>query len=260
MKKQFRVAVVADLPHIDYITQVMKLAFGQENVLASFSPEDLIPILKQLRPHALIITPDLFDRKGIQLPDIVEYRKEMKYRIVTLYLTENDLCLRNKFTKLRPDKEYIFPTEYLTIVQDIKKICTNTYTKRKHPLKEKTALRLREIFQTCNFRCDMKGAAFLQEALLLLYFDPSLHNTGGGAEIYRNLAADHKTTPRIIERSIQRFLETSWVPATEKALRKELAIPEFYSFVPINFGRFTELFNTYFTIKYGDPKQILTKK
>lgn len=238
----------------------MALIYGRENVIASPLPQQLFGILKQLRPTALIVAPDLFEQNRIAPEDINAYRKEMRYRVIALYRNEKALETKNRFSELQPDREYISPTEYFSMAKDIKSLCTNPYTKRKAPLKSKTEENLDRIFRECGFRNQMKGAAFLKEALCELYFNPNLHNTGGGAKLYRMIAKRHDTTPRIAERSIQRFLEQSWIPATEEALRRELAIPEFYSFHPIGFGKFTHIFNTYYTIKFGNPENLLKPK
>ncbi len=258
MKKQFRIAIIADIPQIRDLSKVMVLAFGAENVKSSANPADLTGILKSLRPTTLIIAPDLFEVCGIKPSDINLLKKQLKYRILAIYPTETSLETRERFQDLMPEKEYIFPTDYLTIVSDIPRICTQKYTHRKAPLKEKTDETLEQIFRNCGFRCTTKGFLFLKEALICLYFDPDLHKSGGATKIYQRLSDKYGTSPRIVERSILRFLENSWSYATEQALREQLSIPEFYNFLPMSFGRFTQIFNTYYTIKYGDPEKLLS--
>jgi len=259
MKKQFRIAILVNHEYSEYLTKVMSLAFGRNNVMSSDSPRDLFGLLNVLKPHLLIVAPDLFERHRIRPEDIVAYRKKMKYRIVALYSTEESLETKPRFEALKPDREYVMPKEYLTMIRDVPGLCSN-YVKRKQPLMEKTWENLDRIFRECGFRCDMKGYRFLKEALFEMYFNPALHRRGGATKLYNSMAEKYGTTPRIIARSMLRFLETSWDPKTEKALRHELNVPEFYSFVPINFGRFTEIFNTYYTIRYGDPRILLDSK
>lgn len=257
MKKQIRIAIFVDAVRSGYLTKTMALIFGKENVVSSLFPQHLFGILKTFRPTVLILAPNIFESCKIKPEDINAYRKEMKYRIVALYATEEALKTKERYAALRPNKEYFAPKDYFTMAKDIRAISTNPYTKRKEPLQNKTIENIKRIFETCGFHTNMKGAAFLEEALAEQYFNPSLHIKGGNTAIYKRLAKRHETTPRIIERSIQRFLEYSWKPEVEAALRNELKISEFYSFVPINFGRFTGIFNTYYTIKYGSPQEIL---
>lgn len=257
MKKQFRIVVIASSAILHNIQNTMMLAFGKENVSGSAKPEDLFALLKKLRPTTLIIEPELFYACGITPEDINAYRKEIKYRILTVYRREPESDLREQFSIIKPEKEYISPAEYLTMAMEIPKLCTNSYTYRRAPLEEATKKNLERIFRDCGFRSGLKGAQFTKEALLRLYFAPELHNNGGATKIYRELAGKYNTTPRIVERSILRYLESSWTPKTEELLRNELNVSDHYDFVPINFARFTQIFNTYYTIKYGNPTDLL---
>lgn len=260
LTKTFRIGIIVNFEYSDPLKNVMSLAFGKENVIASESPHDIFGILRTHKPHLLIIAPDLFERNRIRPEDICALRDRMHYKIAALYSTEKSLETRERFQALAPDREYILPKEYLTLTREIPALCTNPYEKRKKPLSDKTKDNLNRIFEECGFRTTLKGAPLLKDCLLAMYFDPSLHRWGGATKLYNTLAKKYGTTPRIAARSMLRFLETSWNPKTEELLRKELNIPDFYTFVPINFGRFTELFNTYYTIKYGDPGILLKPK
>ena len=257
MKKKFRVVIIADRGKGEYIAKVMRLAFGRENVMESPRPEDLYGMVKLLNPTTVILSPFLFYRHNLQAEDINAFRKRWKFRVLTLYETEDALKYREFYKDLKPAKEYVAPTEYLTMALEIPKLCTTVYQPRKRPLQAKTQESIHRILENCGFHLNMKGAEFLQHALLRMYFDPSLHNNGGAATLYREIAEKKNTTPRIVQRSIQRFLETSLTAKSEEELRKALKIPDFYNFSPVNFGHFTQLFNTYFTILHGDPAQIL---
>ena len=260
MKKIIRVGIFVNIKECEYLEQTMALVFGRENVFASPLPQQLFGVLKDFHPTVIIIAPDLFERNRISAEDINALRKQLRYRIIALYANREALEIKEHYENLKPDKEYICPTEFLTMATELRHICTNTYTQRKKPLREQTERNIRRILTDCGFRMKMKGALYLQEALLELYFKPALHNLGGNAQLYRALATRHETTPRIVERAIQRCLEQSLLPHTEETLHEELSIPDFYSLQPVGFGRFTQVFNTYYTIKYGDPEQLLKKK
>lgn len=257
MKKKFRVAIIASAPEVKTIYKTMCLAFGIDNVEFSLRPEDLFGMLKRLKPTTLIIEPELFYLCSMSPEDIKAYQKEIRYHILTVYPSTASLEIREHFSSLNPSKEYINPTEYLTMAMEIPKLCTNRYKRTKAPFKEETKKNLERILQECGFRKRIKGIKFLQEALCKLYFNPDLHKRGGATKIYQEIAIRHQTTPRIVERAILRCLESSWSNQTEQALRKELSIPDFYDFSPMNFGSFTQIFNTYYTIKYGEPEKNL---
>lgn len=257
MKKQFRIAIAVDRGQGEYLANVMRLTFGKENVMESPYPEDLYGMIQQLKPTTVIISPYLFYRHNIRAEDIESFRSKAKFRVLTLYETEKALEYREFYQKLNPVKEYVAPSEYLTMALEIPALCTTRYQQKKRPLQIKAAEEIRKILSDCGFHLNMKGADYLQSALLRMYFDPSLHNNGGGAKLYREIAEKQNTTPRIVQRSIQRFLETSLTAKCEEGLREALNIPDFYQFSPVNFGHFTQLFNTYFTILYGDPAKIL---
>jgi hypothetical protein len=219
--------------------------------------EDLFAILKRLRPTTLIIEPELFCEAGISPQDIRAYQSTIRYKIITVYPTEQSLEFKDKMQGLNPVKEYILPKEFLSMAMEIPKLSTNKYVKVKVPLQENTIENLEHIFQKCEFRCNMKGAPLLKEALYMMYFNPDLHLRGGAKKIYSDLSKKYGYTPRIVARSMVRFIETSWSPRTEELFRKELDISPKREIKSLSFRNFTEIFNTYYTIKYGDPKNIL---
>lgn len=256
MKKEFRILIIVNPIRIAPLYRTMVLAFGKNNVTASCKPEELFALLKSKRPTTLILEPELFDSCGIGPDDINAYRKEMRYRILTVYYSETSLELQETYRTLNAEKEYFRPEEYLTMACELPKLSTAPYVKRKRPLQIHTEENIEMILQKCGFQSEAKGRPFLKDALYMLYFDPALHHRGA-SKIYRALAEKYGTTPRIVERSILRFLENSWSPQTEASLRKELNVSGHHSFVPLNFGRFTEIFNTYYTIKFGAPETLL---
>ncbi len=257
MKKKFRIAIIMGPQHITRVYQTMILAFGKENVARSMRPEDLFGILKQLHPTTLIIEPELFHLSGISPEDIKAYQKTMRYRILAVYPTEESLQARESMAGLDPEKEYIRPVEYLSMAEEIPKLCTNKYVKVKEPLQEATVRNIEQIFRKCEFHCNAKGAPLVMEALYKMYFDPDLHRRGGFLKIYTELSEKYGYPVRIVERSMIRFLEDSMSPRTEELLRKELNIPDCYQFFPMSFGRFTETFITYYCDKYSYPERIL---
>ena len=259
MKRKIKVVIIVNPVRIVPLYRTMVLAFGKENVVASCKPEELFGLLKRVRPTTLILEPELFDSCGIGPNDINAYRRDIRYQILTVYYSETALELEEAYRELRARKAYYRPEEYLTMAIELPKLSVGTYVKRKEPLQKKTEENIERILRKCGFQDGAKGRPFLKDALYMLYFDPSLHNRGA-SKIYRSLAEKHDTTPRIVERAILRFLENSWSPQTERALRKELNVAEHHSFIPLNFGRFTEIFNTYYTIKYGDPEKILKRR
>lgn len=257
MKKKIRVAIFMTPQYITPVSQTMNFAFGRDNVAHSMRAEDLFAILKQLRPTTLIIEPELFCEAGISPQDIRAYQTQIHYHIITVYPTEESLEFRDKMKGLNPEKEYICPEEYLSMAEEIPKLSTNKYIKVKAPLQQNTMENLDRIFRECEFHCNMKGAPLLKEALYMLYFNFDLHYRGGAKKIYTHLSEKYGYTTRVVERSMLRFLESSWSPRTEELLRKELNIPLTYSFMPLSFTRFTQIFNTYYTQKYKDPDKIL---
>ncbi len=257
MKKKFRIAILMGPCCITPINQTMCLSFGKNNVVHSMRAEDLFGILKRLRPTTLIIEPELFYNAGISSKDIRAYQSQIHYKIITVYPTEQSLEFRDKMLGLNPVKEYICPKEYLSMAMEIPGLSTNKYIKVKVPLQESTVENLERIFKECEFHCNMKGAPLLQEALYMMYFNPDLHRRGGAKKIYLHLSEKYGYSPRIVARSMLRFIETSWTTRTEELLRKELNIPTSRQFDSLSFGNFTEIFNTYYTMKCGDPEEIL---
>ncbi|MBO5213968.1 MAG: hypothetical protein J6B86_04280 [Clostridia bacterium] len=257
MKKKFRIAILTSPRCITQINQAMCLSFGAHNVAHSMRAEDLFGILKRLRPTTLIIEPELFYEADISPADIRAYQSQIHYKIITVYPTEQSLEIREKMKGLNPVKEYICPKEYLSMTMEIPGLSTNKYVKVKVPLQESTVENLERIFRECEFRCNMKGAPLLQEALYMMYFDEDLHRWGGARKIYLHLSEKYGYSPRIVARSMLRFIESSWTPRTEQLLRKELNIPDSRRFDSLSFCNFTEIFNTYYSIKFGEPKKIL---
>lgn len=257
MKKKFRIAILTGPRCITPINQTMCLSFGKHNVAHSMRAEDLFGILKKLRPTTLIIEPELFCEAEISPADIRAYQSQIHYKIITVYPTEESLKYRDMMQGLNPVKEYVCPNEYLSMAMEIPGLSTNKYIKVKVPLQESTVENLARIFRECEFHCNMKGAPLLQEALYMMYFNPDLHRRGGAKKIYLHLSEKYGYSPRIVTRSIFRFIETSWTPRTEELLRKELNIPLSRRFDSLYFCNFTEIFNTYYTMKFGDPAEIL---
>ncbi|MBO5247747.1 MAG: hypothetical protein J6B54_00415 [Clostridia bacterium] len=258
MKKKFRIAIFMGPKRITPVYQTMCLAFGRENVACSMRPEDLFGILKKLRPTTLIVEPELFYDTNVLPKDILAYQKQIHYHVLAVYSSKESLKIRDKMKDLNAKKEYICPKEYLSMVKEIPALSTNRYVKVKAPLEEYTAKNLDRILRECGFHCNMKGAPLMKEALYMMYFNPNLHLRGGAKTIYLHLSEKYGYTPRIVERSILRFLESSWTPQTEALLRRELNVSPGHSFSPLCFRRFTETFNTYYTIKYRDPEKILS--
>ena len=256
-KKEIRAVIIAGPEIIGQLHTAMALAFGKDNVACSFHPKDLFGLLKKMNPLALIIDPLLFHQAKIPPEDINAYRKNMHYRILAVYPTEESLAVREEMHSLNITKEYVKPTEFLTMIGEIPRLCTNRYVKVKQPLIENTTQNLERIFTECGFHCNTKGAPLIKEALFMMYFDQKLHYYGGGAKIFRELGEKYGYTPRIVERSIIRFLEASWNPITEKKFRAELNIPDSRPIEPLSFGNFTMIFDTYYSIKYGMAEKIL---
>lgn len=260
MKKKFRIAVILDITRIQNVAQILRLAFGNENVMESINPAELYGILKLLHPTTLIMDPKLFHNHGFSPEQLAAFKKDYRFKTIAIVSEKSLANDPDVFDRYCPDRTYTHPADLLNFVREIPTISTHKYTKRKAPLQNDTEARLDQIFHQCGFHCEAKGAKFLRDALMLLYFDPSLHETGGATKIYKLLAKKYETTPRIAERAMLRFLEISWSYETERRLRQILSVPEFYSFSPLNFRRFSEIFNTYYTIKYGDPEKILSRK
>ncbi len=257
MKKKIRVAIFMNPQYITPVSLTMRLTFGKNNVAHSMRAEDLFAILKQLRPTTLIIEPELFCDAGISPQDILAYQTQIHYHIITVYPTRESLRFQDQMKELKPKKEYVCPEEYLSMAKEIPKLSTNNYIKVKAPLQKNTMENLDRIFQECGFHCNMKGAPLLKEALYMMYFNFDLHRRGGAKKIYLHLSEKYGYSTRIVERSILRFLEASWSPQTERLLREELNVPQRFQFTPLCFTRFTETFNTFYTMKYKDPDKIL---
>ncbi len=257
MKKEFRVAVFLGPKHISQMYRTMVLAFGKNNVQRSMIPEELFGILKQLRPTTVIMEPELFANSNIQAKDILAYQSRMHYRIIAVYPTEESMEFQYYAKELNPVKEYLPPVDHLTICREIPSLCTNKYVSVKKPLETWTQNNIMRILRECGFHCNAKGASLLAEALCMMYFDEDLHRLGGLKKIYTTLSEKYGYTPRIVERSMLRFIESSWTPETERKLREELKI---YGrpMTPLNFSNFTEIFNTYYSQKYGYPRDILS--
>ncbi len=258
--RYYKTVIIVGPKYIKPLHDAMLLSYGPQRVVCSMHPKDIFGLLKQMRPKLLIIEPELFDLEGISAADINAYRNDMRYHIVTVYDTKSSLRVKEKYKALRPDLEYVAPKEFLTMTYDIPIHCRRVYVKVKEPLEKFTRENIHNIFVKCGFHCHIKGAAFMEEALYRMYFDPDLHLYGRTSKLYRQFAEEYGTTPRIVERSMQRFMDYSMKPAAEKQLKKELDIPDFRTFDPLNFRNFTLTFNTYYTLKFGFPEKILKKK
>ena len=257
MEKKIRVAIFVGPTLVTPIYETMCLTFGKENVAASVNPKDLFGIVKTLRPTTLIIEPELFHLAGMTPVDINAYRTRVHYKILAVYPTKNAAKVRDHMKELNITKEYLEPTEFLTMAKELPRLSTNKYVKVKEPLLQFTAENIDRIFTECGFHCNTKGAPLLKEALFQMYFDQDLHNYGGGVKLYRELGEKYGYTPRVVERSILRFLENSWSGDTERKFRAELNIPDRVSCLPLNFNNFTLLFDTYYSLKYGMAEKLL---
>lgn len=258
-KKQLRIAIFVSPQYVTPIYQTMLLAFGKSNVAYFLRAEDIFGALTQWKPTTLILEPELFHLAGISAEDICALQKKFRCKIVTVYPTEESLSVREAMAGLHSEKEYICPKEYLSMVMELPRLSTNRYVKVKRPLERETMENLDRIFRDCGFHCNMKGAPLLKEALYMMYFDPDLHKRGGGKKVVDRLAEKYGYSPRVVERSMIRFLESSWSYQTEQRLREELKIHESHSLTPLCFKQFTEIFNTYYTLKYKDPTKVLSR-
>lgn len=260
MRKRFRVAAILDVAQVGDMDKILTLSFGRENVITSVHPQELQGILRRLKPTTLLMDPELFRDCGILPQDLLEQQKKGRFHILLVCPTERSVQAKFHYNILKISAEFLFPTNLLGIAEKIPQLSTNDYTYRTAPLQEETAKNISALFRDCGFRCNLKGAPLLTEALAYLYVNPDLHRHTGCKTIYEKLAAEHRISPRVAERSMLRFLESSWSADTENALRTKLSIPEFYDFTPLSFKRFTEIFNTYYTIKYGSPKDRMAQR
>jgi len=254
-KKIIRIVLVLRPEILETTYQIFRLIFGRANVSATNDPTAITTLLLKTHPTTLILDPSLCKEFDVPPKEINVFRSKMHYHLLTVYPDEETAAAtRGEYRKLFEEKEYFYGFDAFSMAKEIPALSKNKVVPRRKILAKKTQDNLDRIFTECGFHCNAKGCAFLKECLFRMYYDPDLHRKGGAVKLYRELAEKYGTTPRIVERSILRFLESSWSAQTEAALRKELRIPAYRSFVPINFGRFTEIFNTYYTIKYGTPE------
>ncbi len=255
--RYYRTVIVVGPKYIKNVYNAMVMSYGQDRVICSMHPRDLFGLMRKMKPKLLIVEPEIFDAVGISAADINAYLNEMQFHTVTLYASEEAAKLRDKYKELKPKLEYVNPKEFLSMTYDIPVYCRRIYEKVKEPVQNRTRENFHNILQDCGFHCHTKGAPFMEEALFRLYFNPDLHQYGGATRIYRELAEKYETTPRIAERSMQRFLDDSMKPEVDQKLHEALDIPAYRSFEPLNFRNFTIIFNTYYTLKYGFPEVVL---
>ena len=257
MKPQYRIAMIVDVPETDKLYKTMCLCYGKECIRFSYQPKDVFGFLSEFKPHVLIIDPILFEECGVKVADVAGYRNNFKYRLAFLSnrsLSEED---RARLDRFHPIRCYYGTSNYFAIATEVPKMIRKPFTARKEPLKAKTYENLDAIFRECGFRCNMKGYQYLLDALVILYFYPDLHVLFGSAKIYKRLAEKYNTSPRLVERAMLRFIESSLTYPVEQAFRERLKIADHYQFFPVTFRNFAEIVNTYYTIEFGNPAKIL---
>ena len=74
---------------------------------------------------------------------------------------------------------------------------------------------------------------------------------------FERLAEKYNTSPRLVERAMLRFIESSLTYPVEQAFRERLKIADHYQLFPVTFRNFAEIVNTYYTIEFGNPAKIL---
>ncbi len=257
MKKRYRIAIIAGPEHISVIRRTARLSFGKDNVLASMHPGDLLAILEKLHPTTLIIDPNLLDFYRVSPQDVVALKRRFRVHIICICAYPPTSEVEEIIRNLKPEKTLICPPEYLSLMSEIPLLSTNKYVKLKEPLRNKTAENIDYIFRECRFHCNAKGYRYLKEALFMILFNPDLQRYGGAKYIYNTLGEKYNETPRIVARSILRFLESSLTPEAEKKFREMLSIPPVTRLFPISFLHFTGIFTAYYGGTFGDPIKLL---
>ncbi len=255
MRKPLHIAIIVGPEQIAAISRTMKMYVGINNVLASVNPGDLLPIAEKLSPKALIIDPELLCDCDMTPQDILTMKRQYRFKIVTLSQEPPNRQVRSLIDQLCPEKEYVAPTEYLTMATELPELTLTKYVKRKELRLLQTQENIDAIFRECGFHCDTKGFVFLKEAIYMILLNPDLLRWGGGKFIYKTLSEKYGDSPRIVARSMIRFLELSMSPETEKQFRKKLQIPERTELFPLSFFRFTGIFTAYYAGVYEDPSQ-----
>lgn len=259
LKKEFRVLIVAT-PLLGFqIFRVTAMKYGKDNVIYSFRPQDTYGLIRKLDPTTLFLEPRLFQSCSIPPQDILSYRRKRRIHTFTLYGSEEEKETCKEYRILNAKKEYVYPINPFDTLRDIPLLSKNEFVFRKKPLEEFTRKNLDEIFTECGLTKPVMGRQYLLDALYILYFNPDLQYRGK-SQIFRTLGERYGVKPRNVESAMERFLDQSWTVETEQKLRNKLKIADHHTFTPIYFGRFTEIFNTYYTLKYGRPQDIIRPK
>ena len=258
MEKEYKAVLIVDLSEIDRAYKETALVLGPDNVTALTEPKQVFALLQMFHPEVLIIDPEFFLHSGVRLEDLEEHRKSRKYKIIALYPNREKDDRSKECGTLHADAEYAGEIDYLEVASQIPGLCKHSYIYRKTPLFHRTNEQICRILADCGFSARSFGFRWIAEALTMQYLDPDLLYFGGAQKIYQTIGEKYDKPPRIVERSIQRFLAASWTPQTRANLFAELQIPDHYE-PGVNFGDFTLLFSTYYTKKYGQAKIYLTK-
>ena len=261
MSKQYRIAIIAGPEHISILNRTAQLSFGKENVLASMNPGDLLAILERLHPTTLLIDPNLLNFYDVSPKDVVALRHRFRLHTICVCAEKPKAEIKELIQKLKPEKTFICPSEYLTLMSEIPFLSTNKYVKFREPIINQVVENLEYIFTECGFHCNAKGFRYIKESLFMILLQPELQRYGGAKFIYNTLAEKYNDTPRIVARSMLRFLENSLNnPHVERKFREMLGIPEYTQLFPVSFLNFTGIFTAYYAGKFGDPVKLLIYK
>lgn len=261
MKKQYRIAIIAGPEHLSVLNRTAQLSFGKENVLASMNPGELLAISERLHPTTLLIDPDLLYFYNISPNDVAALKHRFRFHIICVCSETPKGERKEILQKLKPEKTFVCPSEYITLMSEIPLLSTNQYVKFREPIINQATENLEYIFTECGFHCNAKGYRYLKESLFMILFNPELQRYGGAKHIYHTLAEKYNDTPRIVARSMIRFLENSLSsPNVEEKFREMLKIPEHTRLFPISFLNFTGIFTAYYGGKFGDPIKLLVYK